>query len=407
MDKPKLLIIAMMYSMEGATTSIIKGLSSLLKNYYDIDIATQNPRSAQNYETDNGIRIIRTPYYSFHKSLNAKRNSYQDLSKMLFYKLVGLIRNNDIEEKNAYFFIKNICDIANIHEYDVIMSVSAPFVSHYCASILSKKFNIPWIAYYFDPFFSNATLHISGVNNRKKIEEQVMSVAAKVIIAYPTNEDYLRRDVTFAEKIAMTDMPGIVYERYIDNVVSVHEDCGCYFIGNLYKDIRNPESVIKVFSLLPDKITMFFVGGWYGDSIDTRNLSSANVQFLGSKKEDEISAIYGDADILVNIGNAIDNQMPSKIFEYISTGKPILNIYKIPNCPTLKYLRKYPLALNIFEDDLVKDMDFYAAKIQDFCLENKGKRVPLEFIMENYQANTDENVAEFLRRQIDEVLEGQ
>ena len=58
-----------------------------------------------------------------------------------------------------------------------------------------------------------------------------------------------------------------------------------------------------------------------------------------------------ESDILINIGNTIDNQVPSKIFDYISKRKPIINLYKISNCPSLKYLKKYPLALNLEESD--------------------------------------------------------
>ena len=34
-----------------------------------------------------------------------------------------------------------------------------------------------------------------------------------------------------------------------------------------------------------------------------------------------------EADFLLNIGNSISSMVPSKIFEYISTGKPIISIY--------------------------------------------------------------------------------
>lgn len=405
LNKPKLLVVAWeYYSMHNANVSIIERLCVHLSEYYDITISSQNVGNKQIKRMSN-LNVFSVPFHSLHKSLNTANNNFFDICSMIFYKIKNFIAH-DIYEKDVHFFVDELIAIVDVSKFDLILSVSFPFSDHWISSILSEKFDIPWIAYYLDPYFSNVTLPATRVKRRKKMEQTLLSTASKILITYPTNENYLHLNVSFAEKVTMTEMPGIVNEKYEDADIVVHDNCYCYFIGNLYKDIRNPESVIKIFSLLEDTIKLYFVGGWYGDSVDVEKYSAPNVQYLGSKKEEEIPDIYHDADILVNIGNLVDNQMPSKIFEYISTGKPILNIYKIPNCPTLRYLSRYPLALNIFEDDLVNDMDLYAAKIQDFCLENKGKRVPLEFIMENYQANTDEKVAEFLREQIDEVLEG-
>ncbi len=42
----------------------------------------------------------------------------------------------------------------------------------------------------------------------------------------------------------------------------------------------------------------------------------------------EIKTVLADADILVNVGNAVAEVKPSKTFEYISTGKPIVNFYQ-------------------------------------------------------------------------------
>lgn len=405
MKKPKVLVLALeYYSVQSANVFIVGRLCSHLSNYYDITIATLKIGNTPVKETNGVSQIIRTPFHSLNKLANSANNNCFDLLTMFFFKINNII-TKEVYKKDVYYFVKELTEMINIKDFDMILSISHPFSSHWCASILSERFDVPWLAYSLDPFFSMATLPKNKWTKRKKLEERVMSVASKVLMIYPTSENYLHLSVEFNEKIIATELPGIVYDKYIDeNDRSNHEDCRCYFIGGLYKDIRNPKAIMQAFSLMEDGISLSFIGKWPGNDFSLSDFCLPHIQYLGSKKEEEIPDIYHDADILVNIGNLVDNQMPSKIFEYISTGKPILNIYKIPNCPTLKYLSRYPLAFNIFEDDLVKDMDFYASKIQDFCLENKSKRVPLEFIMENYEANTDEKVAEFLREQIDEIL---
>ncbi len=401
--KPKLLIIDFEYHpIYNANTNIVKRLSSFLKEKYDIVIATQNSMNAPSYENEHGIQIYRTPV---HHTSNVSKNSLDDYIKLLVFKIANFIRESCIDEKSAFFFIKDICNFINLQEFDLILSFSNPFTSHYCASILSKKYNIPWIAYYLDPFYTNATLPPNHFTERKKIEEELLGNAIRIIMTYPTNENYQRFRFKYKDKIVKAEMPGINFDNFIGNDDKERKACKCYYIGNLYKDIRDPASAVKIFSMLDEfDIELNFVGGWYGPKMDFEGLSSKNIVFLGTKNVDELVEIYRDADILLNIGNLIDNQMPSKIFEYISTGKPIINIYKVKNCPTLKYLCNYPLALNIFEDDLLKNTNQYASIIRNFCFSKMGKTVSAEYIKNSYNANTDNMVCEFLCSQINDVL---
>ena len=55
--------------------------------------------------------------------------------------------------------------------------------------------------------------------------------------------------------------------------------------------------------------------------------------------------IQAQADVLLNLGNAVDNQLPSKLFDYFAAGKPVLHLCVIENDPALPYLARYPLAL--------------------------------------------------------------
>lgn len=404
--KPKILIITLdYYPKHNANTSIIQRIVSLLGKKYNIVIATQNNMNAPSYDTDQGVPIYRTPFHSLRWSINTAKNELADYVKMIIFNCSYLIKRNSINKTYVYYFVKEICNSINIQDFDLILSFSNPFSSHCCASILSQRYGIPWIAYYFDPFFSNATLCPKKTAIRKKMEEKLLANATVVMMTYPTNENYLQLGVTFKNRIVRVEMPGIVFDRVLTGGGGNRKTCKCYYIGNLYKKIRDPYSAVRVFSALEDfEIELYFVGGYYGTKIDFEKLISNNVKFLGKKNSEEIMELYKDADILLNIGNLIDNQMPSKIFEYISTGKPIINIYKINNCPTLKYLWNYPLALNIYECDLVKDTNKCINLIKDFCLNNKGKSVSGEFIKKNYMANSDIMVAKVIENYIKEMV---
>ena len=409
--KPKLLIVALeYYPIQNAVTSIIGRFVSLLSGRFDITIATQNSTNGLSEETISGIPVIRTPFHAFSKRENTHNNNVSDLVKMLYFKSLSKYNRDDIGRKDIYYFTSEICKKINIKKYNLILSFSNPFLSHCCASVLAEKFGVPWIAYYFDPFFSYAALDDSNILNRKKAEERVLSIASRILMTYPTNENYERLGIAFQNKIVMAETPGITDSFFFGNNTrgnkeSFPTNCKCYFVGNLYKDIRRPDMTIRAFSLLRDSMDLYFVGELYRSFHDDIKSISKNIHFLGKKGKEDIIRIYQEADILVNIGNSIDNQMPSKIFEYISTGKPILNFYKIANCPTLKYLNRYPLALNIFENDLKNDIENNIRKIKDFCLKNKRESIPFSWIKDHYKSNTDEEVATFLGEQIQGVLQ--
>ena len=84
--------------------------------------------------------------------------------------------------------------------------------------------------------------------------------------------------------------------------------------------------------------------------------------------------------------------MPSKTLEYINTGKPMVNIHKLPDCPTLYYTQRYTLALNLFEGEADKDKATQA--FIDFCLTQKGQTVDHAWIEREYADCTPQYIAQ-------------
>ena len=61
--------------------------------------------------------------------------------------------------------------------------------------------------------------------------------------------------------------------------------------------------------------------------------------------------IYKKSNFLLNIGNSTTYQLPSKIFEYMITQKPILNLIYDSNDLTIPILEKYNASLNIINTE--------------------------------------------------------
>ena len=122
--------------------------------------------------------------------------------------------------------------------------------------------------------------------------------------------------------------------------------------------------------------------------IETR----AKLITLPNQPYDVALQAMADADVLINIGNSVPVHMPSKTLEYINTGKPMVNFYKLSDCPTLYYTKSYPLALNLFEEE--NDLDAAAAQFVQFCEENIGKTVDRDFVEQEYANCTAKYIAE-------------
>ena len=98
----------------------------------------------------------------------------------------------------------------------------------------------------------------------------------------------------------------------------------------------------------------------------------------------------------MNIGNKVLNQVPSKLFTYIATGKPIINLCTSRNCPTIPYLDKYPLSLNVFEDDILEARK----QVESFIANSVGKRVAAEEIAHDFYECSAEYCANVMNSQI-------
>lgn len=77
----------------------------------------------------------------------------------------------------------------------------------------------------------------------------------------------------------------------------------------------------------------------------------------------------------MSLGNAYDNQMPSKLFGYFATGKPVLHLAVSESDPTLPYLARYPLALVLHAGEGVTSG--VVAKLDKWLHDVKGKHLPV------------------------------
>ncbi|MEG2769576.1 MAG: hypothetical protein RR902_02045, partial [Oscillospiraceae bacterium] len=175
------------------------------------------------------------------------------------------------------------------------------------------------------------------------------------------------------------------------------------YTGMLYPQIRSPQFLLDLICTLDENITLTMVAGGYDgfpyDFFENYKQKLGKrlqlVGFLSQEKTNELNAV---ADVLVNIGNKVENQLPSKVLDYISTGKAILNLCQIENCSSKKLLEKYPLKLNVMENENISEE--MTQKVNDFCKKSKGETLPYSAVYKEYSDWTLEAVCQKIQKHL-------
>lgn len=157
----------------------------------------------------------------------------------------------------------------------------------------------------------------------------------------------------------------------------------CAYGGNLFSDIRNPTPVLDILEDIGRKKTEKIIFDIYG-AVDGKlntawkgRYSNLKIIQHGWVKEEELNQALSTADILVNIGNTQSHLIPSKLFKYMSMGKPILHQYVTNVDPCIPYLEKYNAALCVCADDSIEEN---AKKIENFLEKKESNNTSLELL---------------------------
>lgn len=311
-----------------------------------------------------------------------------------------LIKIFDILFFNAHFtkreFSKKIDEICINNNIDAVIGVTSPY--YLAEAVAMSKTNAIKSVYQLDPYTNNYTLPYSKKDFRRKIESNVIK---KLDILFAPNFviDDLSKELKIEEpsKIIETNLPGIKVkeinsEFYTNNEYSNQIDC--LFAGKFYKDIRNPKYLLDVFCELPSNYILHIAGTGCEDIISSykKVLGNRLIQY-GQVSKQKVNELIECSNILINVDNVINNQMPSKIVEYICTGKKVINICKNSNTLSNHLITNYPNGISIYESD-----GDIKSNVEKFIIFSKTKKANFSSkdILSNYIEYTDEFVSRLI-----------
>jgi heterodisulfide reductase subunit B len=304
----------------------------------------------------------------------------------------------------TYYSTKRLKSILNQYQIDVVVSVCYPFES--CLPVMKylkkNKRSFQWIIYMLDSFATNESYRKQYPKQKlNQFQTKVFHMADKIIVTNSIMNE-LKTDTAQIPllKFKILNLPKIekLYRTTAEDAIEFNRHyINCVYVGKLDDLNRNPDSILHLFEdLKEDCVRLHILGEEEEHWKVYLSQAASNIFFYQTISKEAVRNAQLDANILVNLGNSSGNQLPENLYEYISTGKPIVNLYQFEDCPTLEYLSKYPVHYHIQQSDM--DYDKTLRKLRYFCKNYKHTKIKFKYIRKIYYDSTMDYVrSEFLR----------
>ena len=234
-------------------------------------------------------------------------------------------------------------------DYDLIISVSLPFSSHIAAYIINKDKNKKWIMDIGDPF----SLKTNAFENNRYLykslnyyfENKFYKKAHQVVFTHQESANEHKIFFNMPEnKVTIGSPISTFSQELFQKSVSFNYETKPITIGYfgvLTKGVRSPSQVLKFFQQTD------FVLHWYTNSDSKEMIKQNKIDFNRNKlfdmvtRNEALEKMVTSLHCLLSIGNLNPAQLPSKIIEYISTGKPVLHFVEIKDDPVLEIAKEF------------------------------------------------------------------
>jgi hypothetical protein len=238
-------------------------------------------------------------------------------------------------------------------KFDALVSVSHPFSGHVAGLALKRQFPaVHWLADSGDPFsfFDEIPLNnrsIYAARNRR-VESEVVRLAD--VLAVTVESCRLAYAEAFPQGANKTlVIPPLVTVGSLGRVAARSDPNNLVYVGTLYRSVRNPAYLLQLLRAIPE-LTLDFYGHANDCADQFEDLPgelASRIRLHGTVPAAVAGRAMAEAGTLVNIGNATRHQLPSKIFEYIATGRPILNLVGGGWDSSLPFVSQYPSSFSI------------------------------------------------------------
>ena len=260
-------------------------------------------------------------------------------------------------------------------EYDVLVTVSLPFSSHIAGYLINKKIGKPWIMDVGDPF----TLKTTAPENNsflygrlnKHYEMKFYKQASKVLFTHDDARKIHIKEFHINPSITAVGQPISKFREHLyeqtKNYNYTNNDIKFGYFGIFTHGVRTPVNFINFLDKFQNYEMHWYINSDSESILQKNNLNSSKHIFNSHVARDEALQLMTKAfHCLVSIGNLNPNQIPSKVIEYISTGKPVIHFAEINDDPVIHIADEFD---NVFIVTKNTDINIFKKDLNKFFLE--------------------------------------
>jgi len=304
-----------------------------------------------------------------------------------------------IEPLAAHRYSQKAISLCKSEHFDMIVSEYHGYETLYAGYRVKKRFpQVVFLPIFWDSLSGGfPAKYLPQKYERKRrraCEEKLVANAERIIVMEASKKfhEQYSSNMIYYHKMVYMDIPGFIKQIYTEQTSSLimPGKINIVFSGVLTLPDRDPTYILQLFDCLnrKDVVLVFLCIGNGKRVLERENLDFKGKMIVsGYVKQNELKAIYRDANFLINFGSSNPSMVPSKIFEYMSHGKPIISTKMIDDEPCIQYLKHYPAALII---DQRVPLHENAEKLNVFINKNVGLHVPYGTIRDSYRKNTPE-----------------
>lgn len=378
-----------------------------LKKQYDITIIAwrrSNEIAADAFDFD-GVRVVQVS-----DGLNRIQvNALGCPAKERFWRIVRLVCST-LRGEGAYYWVRRTMrrELERQHAeapFARMLSVGFPITTHQaCKDFAARHSDVRWLTYSTDTYYKSksGSRHAWIAKFRSHAERAAYRAADHNFFSREIMnvcQDFLGPEVL--KKSSVLDY--MLFEPSapsgFDTGFLKPDRINLLYAGGFIEKARSPEYFMSILEKLPPEsriVWHVFSSGCYADAL--ANFARCHPDRLVCHrpvKVHEIRDVMNACDILVNVSNDMDQFFPSKVFDYLSTGKPILN-FTYPKRMKNPLFEKHPHYLDV---EMFGAAERDAARVQAFCEANHGRGMTPQEVFARYPEYTPErNLQELLHQ---------
>ena len=383
--------------------NIIKGL--LETGQYEVHCLVYRLKDQMEYEFVDGIHVHRfSRSWLWTEIMDSYKNVNSLKYKVCYHINRFLLRVRQILTIPFYpidvpFLVSNFKRNAiKLHEkerFDIIVSEHNGIDTLLAGYYVKNKYpEVKYMPIMWDPMVGKEGAKYLPHNYTEarflKLQNWIFS-KADVIVSMTSNKEYLKGDtVLYQDKIHYLGLPRFVRPNIPNPTNNYQGFIKEEAINVLYGGVISNRD-IKRFVEICNKTGFDNFNFIFLVSTPTSELEASLKKLNGTYvlhtyiPHDDLIQLMIRCDYVLNIGGTNPRMIPSKIFEYMSYGKPVISTFIDNNDASLVFLEKYPLTCLL---DTRIEIEKSSYVLRNFILMSKGKHVEFDDIKSLYSINT-------------------